>query len=308
MKVCVIGGNGQIGNYLLPRLVNGGHEVISVCRGKTKYFRSCPEFASVREVHLARGTAGFEESIAALGADVVIDIICFTKDELRAMAAALKGKVSHYLVIGSVWIHGESEAVPVREEECRSAIDEYGRNKLAMADEIHHLWEEEHFPCTIVHPGHIVAPGHSSAVGPQGNRNDRIYEDLRDGREVVLPNLGLETLHHVHADDIAKILIAAMEKGAPAFGEEYHAVCERAISLVGFCRMVAGFYGKEANLRFVPLAEFKNLVTEEEYADTFEHISHSPSASIEKTRRELGVETCSVEAIFREHLQAMGLL
>ena len=308
MKVCVIGGNGQIGNYLLPRLVNGGHEVISVCRGNAHYFRACPEFASVKEVHLTRGTDGFEEAIAALGADVVIDIICFTRSELQAMAAALNGKVSHYLVIGSMWIHGESETVPVREEECRSAIDEYGRNKLAMADEIHRLWEEDHFPCTIVHPGHIVAPGHSAAVGPQGNRNDRIYEDLRDGREVILPNLGLETLHHVHADDIAKILIAAMEKGAPTFGEEYHAVCERAISLVGFCRMVAGFYGKSANLRFVTLEEFKKQVTEEEYADTFEHISHSPSGSAAKTKEVLGISTCSEEELFREHLQAKGLL
>ena len=308
MRICVIGGNGQIGNYLLPRLVRAGHEVICVCRGNSRYFRDCPEFASVREVHLTRGAAGFEESIAALGADVVIDIICFTKDELRSIAAALAGKVSHYLVIGSMWIHGESETVPVREEECRTAIDDYGRNKLAMADEIHRLWEEDHFPCTIVHPGHIVAPGRSEIVGPQGNRNAKIFEDLRDGCEVVLPNLGLETLHHVHADDIARILIAAMEKGAGTFGEEYHAVCERAVSLVGFCRMVAGFYGKKANLRFVPLPEFKEMVTETEYADTYEHISHSPSGSGEKTKRELGIRACSEEELFREHLQALGLL
>ena len=308
MRICVIGGNGQIGNYLLPRLVKAGHEVISVSRHPAVWFRDCPEFAEVREVHLTRGTPEFEEGIAALGADVVIDIVCFTRDEMRRLAAALKGKVSHYLVIGSVWIHGASEAVPVREEECRTAIDDYGKNKLEMADEIHVLWEQEHFPCTIVHPGHIVAPGHSAAVGPQGNRNDKIYENLRDGIPVTLPNLGLETVHHVHADDIARILIAAMEKGAPTFGEEYHAVCERAISLVGFSRMVAGFYGKPADLWFVPLDTFRETVTETEYADTYEHISHSPCASAEKTFRELGVRTCTTEQLFREHLTALGLL
>ena len=308
MKVCVIGGNGQIGNYLIPRLVQVGHDVVCVSRGNVKYFRDCPEFVSVEEVHLTRGQEGFEEGVAAIGADVVVDVICFTEQQFTALAKALAGKIRHYVVIGSMWIHGESEAVPVREEECRTPLDEYGIGKLAISDAVGRLFREEGFPGTVVHPGHIVSPGRDDVVGPQGNRNARIYEDLRDGREVLLPHFGLETLHHVHADDIAKIIMAAIEKGEPSFGQEYHAVSDRAVTLVGMCRMVAGFFGKKPNLRFVTIPEFKAAVTEEEYADTIEHISHSPSGSMEKTIRELGVIPRSTEEIFREHLAARGLL
>lgn len=57
------------------------------------------------------------------------------------------------------------------------------------------LSKREGFPATVVHPGHIVAPGYSFIVGPQGNRNTDVIETLREGREVLLPNLGLETIH-----------------------------------------------------------------------------------------------------------------
>lgn len=106
MRIAVIGGNGQTGNYLLPLLVREGHEVISVCRGNKGYFRKAEEFDSVREVHLARGTEGFEQKIAELGCDVVVDTICFTKNEARAMASALLGTVRHYVIAGSISLHG----------------------------------------------------------------------------------------------------------------------------------------------------------------------------------------------------------
>lgn len=62
MRIAVIGGNGQTGNYLLPMLVQEGHEVISVCRSNKGYFREAEEFAQVREVHLTRGEEGFDKA------------------------------------------------------------------------------------------------------------------------------------------------------------------------------------------------------------------------------------------------------
>jgi uncharacterized protein YbjT (DUF2867 family) len=39
MKVVVIGGTGHIGTYLVPRLVQEGHEVVSLSRGRRKPYR-----------------------------------------------------------------------------------------------------------------------------------------------------------------------------------------------------------------------------------------------------------------------------
>lgn len=308
MRIAVIGGNGQTGNYLLPLLVREGHEVISVCRGNKGYFREAEEFDSVRKVHLARGAEGFEQKIAQLGCDVVVDTICFTKDEARAMASALLGAVRHYVVTGSIWIHGHATCVPLAEDECRTATDEYGKGKLELTDYLTQLWQSDGFPATVVHPGHIVAPGFSSIVGPQGNRNLGVVEALRDGCEVTLPNFGLETLHHVHAADIAGIMDAAIKVGEPTFGEEYHAVSPRAITLRGFCEEVAALYGREAHLRYLPFEEFAKGVTAQEAADTLEHISRSPSCSAAKAERELGYVTKTTMETVAEHLTALGML
>ena len=308
MRIAVIGGNGQTGNYLLPLLVREGHEVISVCRGNKGYFREVEEFDSVREVHLTRGAEGFEQKIAELGCDVVVDTICFTKNEAQAISSALKGSVSQYVVIGSIWIHGHATYVPLKEDECRTPTDEYGKGKLELTDYLTQLWQSDGFPATVVHPGHIVAPGFSSIVGPQGNRNLGVVEALRDGREVLLPNFGLETLHHVHAGDVAGIIDAVIRVGKPTFGEEYHAVAPRAITLRGLCEEVAALYGREACLRFVPFDEFASNMQAQEAADTLEHISRSPSCSAAKAERELGYVTKTTMETVAEHLTALGLL
>ena len=308
MKIAVIGGNGQIGNYLLPMLVHEGHNVVSICRSNKGYFRDAPEFAEVQEVRLDRDDEDFAQQVAQLGCDVVVDIICFTKQQAQAMVEALGDTVRHYVCVGSIWIHGHAASVPLFEDECRTPTDEYGRNKLQITDYLMEQWQTNQFPATVVHPGHIVAPGFSSIVGPQGNRNMGIFEALRDGREVTLPNMGLETLHHVHAGDVAGIIDAVIRVGRPTFGEEYHAVSQRAITLRGFCEEVAALYNKEAVLRFLPIDEFVKSVSEQDAADTLEHISRSPSCAIMKTRNQLGYLSRTTMETIREHLVALGML
>ena len=267
-----------------------------------------PGVCQVREVRLDRSSADFDKEVASLGCDVIVDMICFTEAELTRLVREIRGTVSQSLVIGSMWIHGTGDAVPVREEECREPMEEYGRNKLAISETIRRLWQQEGFPGTVIHPGHIIAPGHSLMIGPQGNRDMEIVRKLRDGETVLLPNFGLETVHHVHAEDVAGILLAAIHNRDAALGEEFHAVSERAVTLRGFCRMVAGFYGQTAHLEYLPYEEFARTIREEDAKETYEHISHSPSGSPEKTTRVLGYRTRSTEQTVREHLEALGWL
>ena len=73
-----------------------------------------------------------------------------------------------------------------------------------------------------------------------------------------------------------------------AVGESFNAVSERAITLRGYADAVAGWFGREADLKFVEWEEWQKGKSPEEIRLTGDHISHSPCHSIEKAKNLLG--------------------
>src|SRR5665213_938349 len=106
-RVVVIGAYGHIGTYLVPRLVVAGHEVIALSRGQAKPYLPNAAWAKVTPKIMDRialeKTGQFGPAVAALNADIVIDLICFTVDSARQLVAALQGKVTHLIHIGTIW-------------------------------------------------------------------------------------------------------------------------------------------------------------------------------------------------------------
>ena len=95
-KVVVIGATGHIGTYLVPRLVMAGHDVTAISRGRASPYQRGAVWRHVTSVAVDRAAeeaAGkFGSAIAALDADVVIDLICFTEASNRQLADALTGR------------------------------------------------------------------------------------------------------------------------------------------------------------------------------------------------------------------------
>jgi len=134
----------------------------------------------------------------------------------------------------------------------------------------------------VLHPGHISGPGWTP-VNPAGNVDTEVFSRLAQGREVALPNFGLETVHHVHADDVAQAFQRALESWSAAVGESFHVVSPSALTLRGFAEAVAEWFGRDADLTFLPFDEWAERP---EYDDdavetTEDHVRHSPSISIE---------------------------
>ncbi|MFB4268914.1 NAD-dependent epimerase/dehydratase family protein [Nonomuraea sp. GTA35] len=291
MRIVVIGGSGHIGTYLIPRLVAAGHEVVNVSRGKREPYTPHGAWQRVttvvadREAEEADGTFG--RRIAELGGDVVIDLICFTETSARAIADALAGRVRHFLHCGTIWVHGPSAQVPTTEAAERAPFGEYGIQKAAIEAHLLDRAHREGFPATIIHPGHITGPGWVP-VNPAGNVNPEVFQKLAEGSEVALPNLGMETVQHVHADDVARLFMDAMASPSAAVGESFHSVATTALTLRGFAEAVAGWFGRQARLAFLPWEEWKGTVPEFDAQVTYDHILHSPHCSMEKAGRLLG--------------------
>lgn len=297
MKIIVIGATGHVGSYLVPRLVRLGHEVVAVTRGTSEPYHHDPAWNQVERVILdrdegdAQGT--FAPALAALcaaapGDAAVIDMVCFTRDSASQLVEALRGTGALLLHCGTIWVHGPARAVPITEDDPRTAFGEYGTGKaeierLLLAE----ARRPDGVPSVILHPGHITGPGWPM-INPQGNLDLGVWNALAAGDEVVLPGLGLETLHHVHADDVAQGFERALQRSGAAVGQSFHLVSERALTLRGFAEGIAAWYGQEANLRFVPFDEFRTLTTDDNAEASLAHASRSHSMSIERAKAVLG--------------------
>ena len=302
MRIVVIGGTGHVGTYLVPRLVTAGHEVVVVSRGSRKPYLPNPAWEQVEMVAIDRNVeeqqGAFGVKIRNLRPDAVMDMLCFTEASARQLVEALRGHVQRFLHCGTVWVHGYNVEVPMMESASRAPIDEYGIGKAAIERYLLGLAREGSFPAAVVHPGHIVGQGWVP-LNPQGHFNIKTYEALARGEEITLPNLGLETVHHVHADDVAQVFQLAFERWDKALGDNFFAVSRGALSFRGFAEAVAGWFGQPARLRFLPVEEWKKTMTPSEADAAYGHLIHCTHCNPHKSMDILGYQPgyTSLEAV-----------
>lgn len=291
MRIVVIGGVGHVGTYLVPRLVEAGHEVIVISRGQRRPYRPHAAWRRVQMVvadRAAEDAAGtFGQRVRDLRPDVVVDMICFRLESAQQLAEALRGQVQHFLHCGTIWVHGPTVQAPTDETQPRRPFGEYGIQKAAIEAYLLDQARRGDLPATCLHPGHIVGPGWAP-VNPAGNFNPQVFATLARGEELALPNLGMETVHHVHADDVAQAFCQAIAHWSTSVGESFHVVSPAALSLRGYAEAVAGWFGQEPRLKFLPWDEWRQTVSEEEARATWDHIAHSPNCSIAKARQLIG--------------------
>ena len=290
MRIAVIGATGHVGTYLVPRLVRAGHEVVALAAAEREPYHPAPEWGAVarlavdRDAEDAAGTFGGR--IAALGADVVIDMICFTPESARQLVDALRPARPLLLHCGTIWVHGPAARVPLTEDEPRTAFGDYGTGKAAIEAL---LWRETiagGVPGVVLHPGHISGPGWP-VITPAGNLDADVWRRLATGEPLALPDLGLGVLHHVHADDVAQAFERALTRPA-AIGASFHVVAAQAMTLRGLATGVAAWFGREPVLDFVDWPEFERRAGADNAAATRAHVERSIAASIDRAHAVLG--------------------
>src|SRR5215475_10869491 len=136
MRVVVIGGTGHIGTYLTPRLVEAGHQVISVSRGRREPYQPHSAWRSVQQVTLDRpaeeASGTFGQRVRELQADAIIDLTCYHPASARHLVEALRGSIAHFLHCGTIWVHGPGVEVPITEDQPRKPVGDYGCRKAEI--------------------------------------------------------------------------------------------------------------------------------------------------------------------------------
>lgn len=287
-KAVIIGGAGHIGTYLVPLLVNNGFEVVVISRGISKPYEENPVWQRVKTVHLDRGREpDFAKKIADIQADVVVDLINFDVLETKKMVAALKGTAcQHYLYCSSCWARGFADVLPLESgTETGTPLCDYGRDKLASERFLRQEFIQNKFPSTCIRPGQISGAGWD-IIGPWGNVSKRPFQIIANGEEIKLPNFGMETIHHVHAFDVAQCFYQAVTHRENALGEVFEAASGGSITLYGYAKMMYEFFGQTPKIGFLPWNEW--CVYEGNPAEcesTYLHIARSGTYDIEKEQR-----------------------
>ena len=291
MHVVIIGGSGHVGTYLVPRLVAAGFAVSNVTRGRRAPYLPHAAWAAVQSVIADRDAeerdGSFGARICALKPDIVIDMVCFTRASAEHLVDALEGRVQHLLHTGTIWVHGPSMVVPTTEEAPRAAFGSYGLQKAAIEAYLLEKARRDGLPVTIVHPGHIVGRGWAP-LNPAGNFNTDVFAAIRRGDTLLLPNFGLETVHHVHADDVAQMMMRAIARWRASVGEAFHAVSPGALTLRGYAEAMFRWFGHEPRLAYAPWDDWKARTNDIDAQATYEHVSRSPNCSIAKAETTLG--------------------
>ncbi len=308
MRVLVIGATGHIGTWLVPRLVRAGHDVVVVSRGVRQPYHDAAEWRAVERVTVDRSSTEhngtFGPTIAALGGDVVVDLTCFTLESATHLVDALRGAVGLFVHCGTLWVHGVPRTRPYDETAPREPFGEYGIRKAAIERFLLEA-STSGFPATVLHPGHITGPGWAP-INPAGHLDTRVFGALASGEQVCLPDDGLATLQHVHADDVAQAFERAVAHGDAATGEAFHVAADAPVTMRAYAEAAAGWFGREARLAFLPWEEWRTTASEGDAALTRDHALHSPHASIAKARRilEFAPRYTAIEAA-REAVMAL---
>ena len=127
-------------------------------------------------------------------------------------------------------------------------------------------------------------------LNPAGHFNVEVFSQIKRGEALTLPNFGLETVHHVHAADVAQIAFRAIANREAAVGEAFNTVSAQALNLRGYAEAMYRWFGHEPKVSYQPFEQRKAGQRPDDAAATLDHIGRSPAHSIDKARRLLGYE------------------
>jgi nucleoside-diphosphate-sugar epimerase len=233
-------------------------------------------------------------------------MISFELSSTQQLVEALQGKVGQYVFCSTIWVYGRLFTVPSTEADPPNPIDAYGKNKAEIEAWLMRQARLTGFPATCFRPGHIVGEGWVP-INPLGNNNPDVFSSIARGDELVLPNLGLEMLHHVHAGDLAQWIVRAIENPSACIGEVFNTVSEQAVTMRGYAETVYQWFGNPPRLAFKPFDEWIGGLERNDAELSRGHVIRSSCHSIETSRQRLGYAPryTSLEAI-HESVRALA--
>lgn len=204
MRVGIVGGSGNISTSVVRLLLERGHDVTCVTRGRASVPDGARSLVGDRE-----DLEWFIPAMQAERFEAAIDFVAFTPEQGRASLQAFRD-VGHFVHTSTVSTFGEDpDWLPITEDHRTASTHPYGENKAALD----RLYEAAHlsdgFPVTIMKP--FTTYGRKRVVRQLGI-DTRWLDRIRHGRPILKVGEGNAIHHLLHVDDAAPGFVGALER------------------------------------------------------------------------------------------------
>lgn len=252
MKICVVGGTGNISTGIVKLLVEQDHEVICFNRGES----GAPP-AGVRVIRGDRGDqAAFEEAMQRERFDAAIDMICFDADQAASSIRAFRD-VKHFVMCSTVCTYGvDSDWFPTTEDHPLRPIIDYGRNKVAADNLFLDTFHRDGFPVTIIKPS--TTYGARTGLLRQVASDFSWIDRVRKGKPILVCGDGNAIHQFMHVDDAPPAFAGVLGK-EHCLGRTYNMVHDRYWTWAAYHRTAMEVIGREVELVGVPFADLERF-------------------------------------------------
>jgi nucleoside-diphosphate-sugar epimerase len=286
MHVLLVGGTGLISTEITRQLVAAGHDVTCYTRGETEpRVPADVDFVTGDRTDYDR----FERQMADLDVDAVVDMVCFTPEDVESAVRAFSGHVDRYVFCSTIDVYSRPVSrMPLTEETPRHPpTSEYGEQKAAAEDRFLSAHVDEGFPVTVLRPWHTY--GESGRLIHTLGDSTSYIDRIRAGKPIVVHGDGTSVWAPCHREDVARTFVSAVETEGVA-GEAYHVTAEEHLTWNEYHRGVAAALdAPEPDLVHVPSAVLSELAPDRT-AGLRDHFRYSTVFDNDKAKRELGHE------------------
>lgn len=245
MRLLILGGTRFVGIHVARLFVAAGADVTILHRGVTN--------ASIPGARSVMGDRSQPDGLAGLGSerfDAVLDMSAYFADWTRAAAEALAGRVAHYVFISSGAAYRPSAELPWPESTPfgpNPIWGRYGAEKVASEQLLWDAHARGSFAVTAFRLPFILGPRNFA------DRESFVFSRLAARRPILLPGNGAAVNQFVYAGDVARALMAALERPDRSGGEAYNCTHASVITNRGWAELCAEVAGIEPWL--VPIDE-----------------------------------------------------
>lgn len=325
MRILVTGAAGFICGYLIPELLEAGHEVVGI-DNFSKYGPVVKSYDGDPRYHLVEGdakdvallmelAAGCDQIVAAAAMiggisyfhEFAYDLLAENERILAAtfdaaIAARRSGRLERIVVVSSSMVYESTNVFPTPEGAqltSRPPISTYGFQKLASEYFAKGAHEQFGLPYTIVRPFNCVGIGERRAV----RDSDVVSGNVKLALSHVVPDLVLKTIrgqdplhilgngrqvrHYTYGGDLAHGIRLAMESPA-AVNDDFNLSTARSTTVLELAGLIWRLVNGDRPFRTVS-------------DRPFEHDVQLRVPSTDKARNVLGYEaTTSLETMLAE--------